>query len=232
MSAAKPPPKLVVTVNSTGRQASSVARAAAAVGYRVRAQVFASDDIVAEELESLRNVTVVHGSLEDADLRKRLFEGAHLAFINTTHWGDEVSIGKALADAALAAGVKHYVYSSMPDHSTFGKGWKALPFWATKFEIEQYVRTLKGLPSTFVYCGCYNNNFTSLKYPLFGLELQPDGSFVWKAPFDPDYEIPWLDPEHDMGPALLQIFKEGPEQWAGHRYVHSSQLLSRLCFSR
>lgn len=51
------------------------------------------------------------------------------------------------------------------------------------------------------------------------MKLQPDGSFVWKAPFHPDKPIPWLDAEHDVGPAVLQIFKDGPRQWSGHRCV-------------
>lgn len=210
-------PPLLVTINSAGRQAASVVRAAAAVGWRVRAQVHQKDDIVGPELESLHNVSLVEGSLEDPKLVQSLFKNAQLAFINTYHWGNEAAIGCRLADAALKAGVKHYVYSSMVDHSKFGRGWKAIPLWASKQEVEQYVRTLKGLASTFVYAGCYNNNFTSLRYPLFGLELQRDGGFVWQAPFHPDDPIPWLDPEHDMGPALLQIFKEGPQRWAGHR---------------
>ena len=209
--------RLLVTVNSTGRQAASVVRSAAAVGWRVRAQVHERDDIVAPELEELENVTVVQGSLADEHLVKTLFEGAELAFVNTYHWGDEVAIGCRLADAGKEAGVKHFVYSSMVDHSTFNRGWKAIPFWAAKHQVEQYLRSLTGLNSTYVYAGCYNNNFTSLRYPLFSLELQKDGSFVWQAPFPPEYSIPWLDPEHDMGPALLQIFKEGPRRWAGHR---------------
>ena len=208
---------LLVTVNSTGRQASSVVRAASAVGWRVRAQVHLKDEIVGPELEALPNVSLIEGSLEDPALVRSLFDRAQLAFINTYHWGDEVAIGCRLADAAKEAGISHYVYSSMIDHSTFNRGWKAIPFWANKYKVEQYLRSLAGLQSTYVYAGCYNNNFTSLRYPLFGLELQADGSFVWQAPFPPDTQIPWLDPEHDMGPALLQIFKEGPQKWAGHR---------------
>ena len=148
----------------------------------------------------------------------RLFTGAKIAFINTTHWGDEVAIGKACADAAKRAGIAHYIYSSMPDHSTFGQDWRALPMWSSKFAVENYVRQL-GIPATFVYTGIYNNNFTSLPYPLFRMELQDDGSFVWQAPFHPDYPLPWLDAEHDVGPALLPIFKMGANHWKGQRYV-------------
>jgi hypothetical protein len=33
------------------------------------------------------------------ELIENLYKGAHLAFISTTFWGDEVAIGRALADA-------------------------------------------------------------------------------------------------------------------------------------
>lgn len=216
--------KLVVTINSTGRQASSFVRVAAAVGWHVRAQVHKGEGVVAEELADLDNVTLMPGALDDKAFLRTLFKDANLAFINTTHWGDEFAIGCALADAAKEAGLEHYVYSSMPDHSTFDQDWPALPLWAQKYRVEEYVRKLD-MPSTFVYAGIYNNNFTSLPFPLFRMELQPDKSFVWQAPFHPHDPLPWLDAEHDVGPALLQIFKEGPQRWAGHRYIlHLSPL--------
>lgn len=76
-----------------------------------------------------------------------------------------------------------------------------------------------GLPATFVYTGIYNNNFTSLPYPLFCMKLQRDASFQWTAPFAPDTPLPWLDADHDVGPAVLQIFKDGIKRWSGHRWV-------------
>jgi hypothetical protein len=222
------PNKTIVVVNSCGRQAASVARVASAVGYQVRAQLRSKDSLVAQELDALENVTLVVGSLEDKGLISRLFNGAELAFINTTFWGDEVAIGRALADAARKAGIQHYIYSSMPDHSIYGKGWPAPPLWSAKFTIENYIRQI-GLPATFVYAGIYNNNFTSLPYPLFCMELMKDGSFEWRAPFHPNLPLPWLDAEHDVGPAVLQIFKDGPRKWAGHRYVRHETFPSSLC---
>jgi uncharacterized protein YbjT (DUF2867 family) len=173
--------------------------------------------IVAQELCELDNVTVIEGSLSDPKTIKDLFrEPVDLAFINTTHWGDEVAIGRALSDAAKKAGVKHVIFSSMPDHSMFSKEWAGLPLWETKTKIENYMRRTD-VPATFVYCGIYHNNFTSLPYPLFRMELQDDESFEWQAPFHPDQPLPWLDAEHDVGPVVLQIFKEGPSKWAGRR---------------
>jgi nucleoside-diphosphate-sugar epimerase len=211
------PAKTVVTINSSGRQAASFIRCAAAIGWKVRAQMKDSYGIVAQDIMSRDNVEVIEGSLSDHRVIDRLFEGgADMAFINTTPWGNEVAIGKALADAAKRAGVRHLIYSSMPDHSTFNRDWKALPLWASKFAVENYIRQV-GLPATFVYCGIYHNNFTSLPYPLFRMALQDDGSFVWQAPFDRNQKLPWLDAEQDVGPAVLNLFEQGPMQWGGKR---------------
>lgn len=249
------PGKTVATVNATGRQAASFARVASAVGWHVKAHVADGDHPVAQELEDLEHVEVIEGSLEDSDFVTGFFSGIKLAFINTLSWGDEVAIGKALADAAKKAGVQHYIYSSMPDHSVSGKGWPALPHWSVKFTVENYIRQVRhlhflvaeswnarltvlqiNLPSTFVYAGIYNNNFTSQPFPLFCMKLLPDGSFLWKAPFHPDEPIPFLDAEHDVGPTILQILKDGHRRWAGQRIGLAFELLTpqRVCqlFSR
>ena len=210
--------QVIAVINSTGRQGASITRVASAVGYHVRAHMHAREGLVAQELSDLPNVSIIEGSLEDIDVVRALFKEAHMAFINTTPWGAEILIGKTLADTAKEAGIQHYIYSSMPDHGTFGRGWPSLPQWSTKFAVENHIRQL-GIPATFVYMGIYNNNFTSLPYPLFSMELQSDGSFLWQAPFHPDTSLPWLDAEHDIGPAVLQIFKDGPRKWSGKRYV-------------
>lgn len=225
--------KTIAVVNSSGRQAASFIRVASAVGYNVRAQLRNLDGIVAQEISALPNVTIFVGDLVNkqtkivnTELIQTVFQGAQVAFINTTFWGDEVAIGKALADAAKAVNIQHYIYSSMPDHSKHNPSWPALPLWSSKAAIEEYIRSLH-LPATFVYTGIYNNNFTSLPYPLFCMELQPDGTFVWQAPFHPDVPLPWLDAEHDVGPAVLQLIKDGPQKWqGGNRIALAYEMLS------
>ena len=213
------PSKTIAIINGTGRQAASLIRTVAALNWAVRAQVWSREGLVAEELASLPNVQLFEGHLLDNQpLIDALFDGANLAFINSiSQAGDEVKIGKALATAAKKGGrCQHFIYSSMPDHSIHNPRWPALPLWACKFTVENYIRQL-GLPSTFVYAGIYNNNFTSLPYPLFCMEFKDDETLEWKAPFHPDTKLPWLDSEHDVGPAILQIFKDGPSKWNGHR---------------
>ncbi|KMU73198.1 nitrogen metabolite repression regulator NmrA [Coccidioides immitis RMSCC 3703] len=60
--------------------------------------------------------------------------------------------------------------------------------------------------------------------------------FEWRAPFHPDIPLPWLDAEHDVGPTILQIFKDGPKKWNGHRIAMSFETLTprQVCdaFSR
>lgn len=244
-----PTPKATIAVaNSSGRQAASFIRVASAVGYHVRAQLRNLDGIVATEIASLENVTVLVGDLYtkptatgstsptsaptdtgvNHELIKELFRGAQLAFINTTFWGDEVTIGKALADAAIAADIQHYIYSSMPNHVLHDPAWPSPPLWSAKHTVETYIRSLPALAprSTFLYTGIYNNNFTSLPYPLFCMELQPNGSFVWQAPFHPDVRLPWLDAEHDVGPAVLQLIKDGTKRWAGQKIALAYEMLS------
>lgn len=227
------PTSTIAVCNSSGRQAASFIRVASAVGYNVRAQLRNLDGIVASEIASLPNVTVVVGDLYikngpvNEKLMADLFHGADLAFINTTFWGDEVAIGKALANAAVAANIKHYIYSTMPNHSAINPEWPAIPLWSAKHEIETYIRSLPTLAprSTFLYTGIYNNNFTSLPYPLFCMELQKDGSFRWEAPFHPDIPLPWLDAEHDVGPAVLQLIKDG-NKWRGQKIALAYEMLS------
>lgn len=243
------PDKTIAIINASGRQAASLIRIATAVGYKVRAQLRNLEGVIATEVASNPNVTVfvgelylrnkpddkrdvtAHGHLPGIPVNhaliSQLFNGAQLAFINTTFYGNEIQIGEAIADAAKKAGVQHYVYSSMPDHAAYNSQWPSLPLWAAKHDVEKYVRKI-GLPATFVYTGIYNNNFTSLPYPLFCMELLTDGSFKWQAPFHPNAKLPWLDAEHDVGPAIIQLFKDGPGKWNGKRIALAYEYLSPL----
>ena len=232
--------------NATGRQSASLARAASAVGFHIVAHIAdpSYSPLVASELSELPNTKVLIGSLSSRKILEDLFKNVDLAFVNTTSFDNEQTDGANCADAAQKAGVKHLIYSSMPDHADAQQnGWLGLPQYRNKWVVEKYMRTLE-IPSTFVYAGIYHNNFTSLPYPLFCLREVPweeveqwegdweddwieekDGEetkgrkcgFEWQAPFPSHKKLPWLDCEHDFGPAVLQIFKEGPEKWAGKR---------------
>ena len=241
-------PTLALT-NAIGRQSASLARSASAVGFHLSAHITSASysPLVAAELAALPNTTIHTGPLSSATLLAALFKDADLAFINTTYWDIELRDGKACVDAAAQAGVKHVVYSSMPDHAEApGRAgqWHGLPHYWDKWKVEKYIRGL-GVPASFIYTGIYHNNFTGLPYPLFCLrevawdevldeweDEWEDGwvperegkrtrgrkcGFEWQAPFPRHVRLPWLDCEHDLGPTVLQIFKDGPKKWAGKR---------------
>ena len=172
------------------------------------------------ELAALTDVELVEGSLEDEEfVAHTLFKDADLAFINTTPygWTDEVVTGKRLVDAAKAHGVGFYIYSGLTDHSAHKEHrLPALPLWKTKYEVERYIRQT-GIPAAFPYVGCYHNNFSSRPYPLWQLTPIEDGSFEWRTPFPEEVGIPFIDTEHDLGAAVIQILKDGPRQWGGKR---------------
>ena len=245
------PTKLALT-NATGRQSASLARSASAVGFHLSAHIVSTkySPLVAEEIAELPHTTVHYGSLSTPEVVEALFAGADLAFINTTSFDRELEVGRRCAEVAKKAGVQHVVYSSMPDHAEAGEcaDWHGLRDYKCKWQVEKYIRTLD-IPATYVYTGIYHNNFTSLPFPLFCLREVPweevqdwegdweeelvkerDGEeikgrkcgFEWQAPFPADARLPWLDTEHDFGPAVLQVFLDGPDTWAGKRYVRPS----------
>lgn len=210
-------PKSIAIINGTGRQAASVIRSVTAIGWLVKAQIYAPHPVVREELEELENVELFEESLVgNEELIDQIFEGCQYAFVNTFPDGDEVKLGKALADAAKKHNIQHYIYGSMPDHSVHNPSWPGLPNWACKYQVEEYIRGI-GLPATYLYAGIYYNNFTSLPYPLFCMDFQNDGSVEWRAPFHPNTRLPWLDAETDTGPAVLQLLKQGTQHWRDRR---------------
>src|SRR5690606_29893330 len=106
-------------INASGRQAASLIRVATVLGYTVRAQLRDLKGVIATEVSTNPNVHCIIGELytrhrpteENRDVSRNgplsgigvnheliadLFRGAHLAFINTTYYGNEVKIGKAL----------------------------------------------------------------------------------------------------------------------------------------
>ncbi len=207
-------PPLIVVVNSTGAQGSSVVHAASAAGFRVRAQVRSASKPEAKALEALPNVTLIEGSVEDNSFISTLFKDADYVWVNTV-WiqSDEEAIGKALALAARDAGVKHYVYSTLADHSRISNGkWKQ-PTWVKKFAVEEFIRTLDNLPATFVYVGAYLENYNRDVGFFVQMKRQEDGSIWFSSKVKPHVKLPSLEIERDLGPAIINILKQGTEKW-------------------
>jgi len=105
--------KLIAVVGATGQQGGAVVRALQVSGqFKVRALTRnpGKHRDLAEE--------VVEADLDRPESLKAAFEGAHGVFLVTNFWEpgtDELKQATAAVRAAKDAGVKHLIWSTLPD---------------------------------------------------------------------------------------------------------------------
>lgn len=141
--------KIILVTGATGQQGGATARHLLAQGWQVRALVRDPNTAAAQAL-SAKGAELVKGDLDNRSSLDRALTGVYGVFSVQTFMGPEGPVGearqgKALANAAKAAGVQHFVYSSVG-----GADRKSgLPHFESKWQIEQHVREL-GLPATIL----------------------------------------------------------------------------------
>jgi uncharacterized protein YbjT (DUF2867 family) len=150
---------MIVVTGATGQQGGAVARRLLTKGWRVRALTRELSKPAAQALASA-GAEVVQADNDDRASLDRAMRGAHGVFSVQNFWlpnvgkEGEVRQGKQVADAAKAAGVKHFVYSSVgAAHRGMGQ-----EHFATKYEIEQHIQTL-GLPYTILRPVAFMENY-------------------------------------------------------------------------
>ena len=112
--------QVVAVLGGTGLQGGGVVDALTGAGkfaVRVASRNPASD---AARALAARGVEVVKADLLDPSTLRSALEGAHGAFVVTNFWDPaqmprETEIGTAAVQAARAAGVKHLIWSTLPD---------------------------------------------------------------------------------------------------------------------
>jgi uncharacterized protein YbjT (DUF2867 family) len=141
--------RIILVTGATGQQGGATARHLLDQGWQVRALVRDPNTAAAQAL-SAKGVELVQGDLDDRSSLDRALAGVYGVFSVQTFMGPEGPVGetrqgKALADAAKAAGVQHFVYSSVGG----AERKSGLPHFESKWQIEQHVRAL-GLPATIL----------------------------------------------------------------------------------
>jgi uncharacterized protein YbjT (DUF2867 family) len=142
--------KIIAVTGATGQQGGVVARKLLAEGWQVRALTRDVNKPAALELKAL-GAEIVAGDLDNRTDLDAAFKGAYGVFSVQNFWlpnvgfDGEIKQGKAVADAAKAAGVQHLVYSSV-GAAHRGMGQK---HFESKWIIEQYIHTL-GVPYTIL----------------------------------------------------------------------------------
>ncbi|MEJ2858903.1 MULTISPECIES: NmrA/HSCARG family protein [unclassified Saccharothrix] len=152
----------VLVTGATGQQGGATARRLLDDGWEVRALVRSAERFVP-------GTTPVVGDMLDRAALDRAMEGVHGVFsvqpaAGPPHFDvDEVAMGKNVADAALAAGVRHFVYASVGGAERDS----GISHWNTKWEIERHIRAL-GLPATILRPVMFLENHASATTGVLG----------------------------------------------------------------
>jgi uncharacterized protein YbjT (DUF2867 family) len=194
--------RLVLVAGATGRQGGAVARSLLNRGFRVRALTRDPQKPAAQALAQ-QGADVVQGDMNDRSALDRVLAGAYGVFSvqNFVETGPEgeVKQGETLADAAKAAGIQHFVYSSV------GSSYRetGIPHFESKWQIEKHVREV-GLPYTILRPVFFMHNWEMMR-----AQILDSGTLA--QPLDPDKPLQQVDAE-DLG-AFATLAFERPEEW-------------------
>src|SRR3954468_19183121 len=129
--------ELIAVIGATGQQGGGVVRALQARGqFKVRALTRNPDQHreLAEE--------VVEADIDKPETLKAAFEGAYGVFLVTNFWAgaDEFKQAIATVRAAKAAGVQHFIWSTLPDVKAISRGKFNVPHFTGKAKIDRVVK--------------------------------------------------------------------------------------------
>lgn len=164
LTMAKP---VIAVIGGSGKQGGGVVDALLASGqFTIRV---VSRNPVGDAAKALtkRGVEVINGDLLDAPSLRLPFEGAYGAFLVTNFWDPaqmyhETEIGVAAVRAAHSAGVKHLVWSTLPDCEKITGGRFKVAHYTDKARVDAVVEAA-GFPRyTFVHAPMYFQNFLTM----------------------------------------------------------------------
>ncbi len=196
-----PAPRTILVAGATGRQGGATVRALLERGYSVRALTRHPESERAKKLAAA-GVEVVKGDLGDPASLRAAVDGVQGVFSVTDFWehghDKEIAHGKNLADAAQAAGVEHFVYSSVggADRAT------NVGHFESKWQVEQHLKTLS-MPWTVLRPVSFMENWDPAE--LKGGKLQ--------SPLSPTTHLQQITVD-DIGRFAAEAF-DHPDEWVG-----------------
>jgi uncharacterized protein YbjT (DUF2867 family) len=186
----------ILVTGATGNQGGSVARHLLSQGkFKVRAMVRDENKPAARALKQL-GAELAIADFNDRASIDRALQGVYGVFAVQDFRDDGVEVeiqqGKALVDAAKAANVRHFVYSSVgsAERNT------GVPHFDSKFQIEEYIRSI-GLPYTILRPVFFFYNYNQM------LPMIKDGTLP--QPLSPDTKVQQLS-EEDYGKMVVETF--------------------------
>jgi uncharacterized protein YbjT (DUF2867 family) len=155
---------VISVLGGTGAQGGGVVDALlAARKFKVRVASRNPSSDAAEALTA-RGVEVVKADLLEPSSLKALYDGARGAFL-VTNFGDpaqgvrEEEIGAGAVNAARSAGVRHLIWSTLPDVEKISGGRLEVQHFTLKARVDAVVRSAGFERHTFVEAPFYFQNF-------------------------------------------------------------------------
>jgi uncharacterized protein YbjT (DUF2867 family) len=204
--------KLIAVIGATGQQGGAVVRALQAQGqFKVRALTRhpAKHRGLADE--------VVEADLDRPEILKAAFAGAHGVFLVTNFWEqgtDEVTQATAAVRAAKEAGVKHFIWSTLPDVEAISGGKLHVPHFTGKAKVDRIVRDAGFAHHTFVIAPFFYQNLVGLMAP----QKQEDGTLGWALPVDPTVRGIHMGDITEIGSIVAGAFAH-PDQAGSGEYL-------------
>ena len=192
--------KLIAVIGATGQQGGAVVSALQARGqFKVRALTRNPGEHrdLADE--------VVKADLNRPETLKAAFEGAHGVFLVTNFWEegtDELTQATAAVRAAKDAGVKHFIWSTLPDVEAISGGKLHVPHFTGKAKVDRIVKEAGFAHHTFVIAPFYYQGLVGALAP----QKQADGSLGWSLPLDPDVRGIHMGDIGDLGNIVAAAF--------------------------
>jgi uncharacterized protein YbjT (DUF2867 family) len=204
--------KLVAVIGATGQQGGGVVRALQANGqFKVRALTRNPDKHreLAEE--------VVEADLNRPDSLQSAFAGAHGVFLVTSsslEGTDEFAQGTAAVRAAKAAGVRHFIWSTLPNVEGISGGKFDVPHFTNKAKVDRVVTEAGFANHTFAIAPFFYQNLAGAMAP----QKQADGSVGWALPLDPSVRCIHMGDIRELGTIVAGAFAQ-PDQAGRGEYL-------------
>jgi len=200
--------KVIAVFGATGQQGGAVVRALQTSNqFKVRALTRnpAKYRSLADE--------VVEADLNRPETLASAFKGAHGVFLVTNfqeHGAEELKQATAAVRAAKDSGVKHFIWSTLPNVEAISKGKFHVPHFTGKAKVDRIVKEAGFANHTFVIAPFYYQNLIG----VLGPQKQPNGSAGWTLPLDPTVRSIHMGDITELGDLVAGAFAY-PDQ-AGH----------------
>jgi uncharacterized protein YbjT (DUF2867 family) len=221
------PQPIIAVVGATGAQGGGVVDALLARGkFAVRAFTRNPDSDRAKALAK-RGVEVVQADLQQPETLQAAFDGAYGAFVVTNFWEEGVGAGeeeqgKAAVRAAKAAGVEHFIWSTLPNCKAISGGDLAVEHFTSKAGVDDAVAAAGFESYTFVEPPFYFSNLTGVMAP----QPMEGGAKGWAVPIDPAKRCIHAGDVSEFGKLVAAAFEQPGRVGKGGRLAMAAETLS------